>query len=213
MLTLYKALLIPLLENCCHLWSPWKAGEKQALEGIQRSFTNKISSVKNLDYWERLKSLQLYSFEQSRERYLILYTWKILNNMTPNVQVENGELIRYKENKRLGRMCAVRSIRSRAPTSVKTLKENSFATRGTHLYNTLPKEARNKSFPTLAMFKRDLDTFLASVNDQPSLPHCHLRAASNSISDQLARRRADGMYKCLPLTRHSVLFPLSLTCL
>lgn len=50
MLALYKALVITLLEYCCQLWNPWKSREKQALEGIQCSFTSKIRLVKNEDY-------------------------------------------------------------------------------------------------------------------------------------------------------------------
>ena len=194
MLTLYKALVIPHLEYCCQLWNPWKSLEKQALEGIQRSFTSKIKSVKEQDYWERLKSLKLYSLERRRERYLIIYTWKILNNMAPNLQTENKEIISYKYHKRLGRLCDIRPIKSRALTRVKTIKENSFGTLGPKLYNELPKNIRNTNYPSLEKFKKDLDNFLGTILDQPSLPHYHRRAASNSIIDQLAQERADGLY-------------------
>ena len=34
MLTLLKS-VIPLLENCCQLWNPWKAKNLQAIEAIQ----------------------------------------------------------------------------------------------------------------------------------------------------------------------------------
>ncbi len=60
MLTLYKSLVVPLLEYCCQLWDPWRVGEKQLLEAVQRSFTSKISDVKHLRYWERLEALNLY---------------------------------------------------------------------------------------------------------------------------------------------------------
>ncbi|KAG0697989.1 hypothetical protein GWK47_026160 [Chionoecetes opilio] len=69
MLTLYKSLVVPLLEYCCQLWSPWKVGEKQSLEAVQRSFTSKISAVRDLDYWDRLEKLNLFSLERRRERF------------------------------------------------------------------------------------------------------------------------------------------------
>ena len=47
-LTLYKSLVIPLLEYCCQLWT-WRVGEKQSLEAIQRSITSRISGVRHLD--------------------------------------------------------------------------------------------------------------------------------------------------------------------
>lgn len=50
MLTLYKSLIIPLLEYCCQLWSPWRVGEIQLLESVERSFTSKISAARHLDY-------------------------------------------------------------------------------------------------------------------------------------------------------------------
>ncbi len=91
-------------------------------------------------------------------------------------------------------MCDVRQIKSKALTRVKTKKEYSFAIRGPKLFNELPQNMRNKHYPRLAAFKKDLDIFLSSISDQPILAHHHLRAASNSIIDQLALRRADGMY-------------------
>ena len=79
MLTLFKSLVIPLLKYCCQLWSPWWAGEKQSLEIVQRSYTSKISDVRHLDYWTRLRKLNLYSLERHRERYAISYIYKIFN--------------------------------------------------------------------------------------------------------------------------------------
>ncbi|MPC13244.1 hypothetical protein E2C01_005968 [Portunus trituberculatus] len=38
---------------------------------------NKTESAHHLNYWERLKELRLYSL-QRRERYLVMYVWKIL---------------------------------------------------------------------------------------------------------------------------------------
>ena len=73
MLTLLKSLVIPLLEYCCQLWSPWKAKDIQAIEAIQRTFTYKITEVQHLDYWERLHELKLYSLQRLRDRYIIIY--------------------------------------------------------------------------------------------------------------------------------------------
>ena len=189
MLTLYKSLVVPLLEYCCQLWSPWKGGEKQILEAVQRSFTNKISAVKHLDYWERLKTLKLFSLERRRERYAILYIYKILIGTATN-----NMNIRFHENKRLGRLCHIQQVHPRAATRVKTLKENAFATRGPLLFNALPRYLRDSTELGLEKFKNQLDKFLWTIPDQPKLPHYHLRAASNSIRDQLAQRRADGMF-------------------
>ena len=73
MLTLLKALVIPLLECCCQLWNPWKAKDIQAIEAIQRTFTYKITEVQHLNYWERLHEFKLCSLQRRRERYIIIY--------------------------------------------------------------------------------------------------------------------------------------------
>ena len=189
MLTLYKSLVVPLLEYCCQLWDPWRMGEKQLLEAVQRSFTSKISAVKHLDYWERLEALDLYSLERRRERYAIIYVYKSLTG-----KAINNLNISWKDNPRRGRSCELQRPHSRASTRVKTLKENSFSIRGPKLFNTLPRNIRDSEELSLEQFKSKLDKFLQTIPDQPKLPHYHLRALSNSIIDQLALRRADGIY-------------------
>ena len=190
MLTLYKSLVVPLLEYCCQLWSPWKDGEKQSLEAVQRSFTSKISEVRHLNYWERLKTLNLYSLERRRERYAILYIYKILIGSTTN-----NLNINFYTHQRLGRLCHVDRVHPRATTRVKTLKENAFTTKAPRLFNALPKHLRDTSTETsLEKFKTELGRFLQTIPDQPKLPHYNLSATSNSIIDQLAQRRAQGIY-------------------
>ena len=85
MLTLEKSLVIPLLEYCCQLWNPWKAEDIKAIETIQRTFSYKITEVQHLNYWERLHELKLYSLQRRRERYIVIYIWKIKKHMVPNI--------------------------------------------------------------------------------------------------------------------------------
>ena len=80
MLTLWKSLVRPRLEYCCQLWSPSKVTEISALEAPQRTFTSKIQGFQHLNYWERIKKLQLFSLQRRRERYAIIYVWKILED-------------------------------------------------------------------------------------------------------------------------------------
>ena len=74
MMTLFKSLVLPVMEYCCVAWSPDALEQVRKLESVQRYFTSKISDVSHLDYWERLKILGLYSLERRRERYAIIYT-------------------------------------------------------------------------------------------------------------------------------------------
>ena len=84
MTTLYKSLVRSLLEYCCPLWNPSKVAEIQLIEGVQRTFTSRVSGLKNLNYRERLSELKLMSLQRRKERYIILMMWKILHNVVPN---------------------------------------------------------------------------------------------------------------------------------
>ena len=115
MMTLYKSLVVPLLEYCCQLWSPHRPGDIQTIEAVQKTFTYRITSLRNLNYWERLQSLKLYSLERRRERYLILYVWKTKQGMCPN----HSEF-RFHCHQRLGWFCTEVRVHPRALTRIKT---------------------------------------------------------------------------------------------
>ena len=89
MMTLFKSLVIPRVEYCCQLWNPDKQGDIRDIEGVQKSFTRKITGLSEMKYWERLDALNLYSLERRRERYIIIYVWKIIQGMVPNVEGAN----------------------------------------------------------------------------------------------------------------------------
>ncbi|XP_076058676.1 uncharacterized protein LOC143035696 [Oratosquilla oratoria] len=88
MLTLWKSLVLPHLEYCCQIWSPQKISEITEIEGPQRTFTSKIHGLQELNYWERLKELQLFSLQWHRERYIIIYIWKVLEKRVPNTGIQ-----------------------------------------------------------------------------------------------------------------------------
>ena len=74
MLSLFRALVIPLLEYCSHLWTPFTTGAERQLDEVQQAFTSRIRGMKELNYWRRLERLGLYSLPRRRERNFILYT-------------------------------------------------------------------------------------------------------------------------------------------
>ena len=88
MIPLFKTLVLPILEYCSLLTLPYKKEDINKIEAIQRHFTAKIDGMQNLDYWERLKALNLYSLERRRERYTIIYVWKILEGLVHNLRTE-----------------------------------------------------------------------------------------------------------------------------
>ena len=50
----------------------------QAVEAVQQSFIAHIWEAKELNYWDRLQMLGLYSHQRRRERYRIIYTLRDL---------------------------------------------------------------------------------------------------------------------------------------
>ena len=68
MMTLYKSLVRSHLEYCCPLWNSCKTSETQEIEEVQRTFTARIWGFQHLNYWQRLKALDLMSLQRRRER-------------------------------------------------------------------------------------------------------------------------------------------------
>lgn len=183
MMTLWKSLVRSKLEYCCQLWNPLKKGDIQALEQVQRNFFRKISGVQSLTYWEQLKALSEYSLERRRERYLILYAWRIIEGQVPNVCDPSSGGLRTKSHIRRGRYCVLPTISSQAPQSIQSLRHASFAVHAPRLFNSLPATLRNMTRCSLDAFKRKLDRFLTTVPDEPQMTGytAMRRADSNSV--------------------------------
>ena len=84
MLTLYKSMVRSKLVYCCPLWDPSAISDIRKLEDVQGLFTSRVPDCQGMSYWERLKALNLQSLQRRRERYVIIHTWKILNDLANN---------------------------------------------------------------------------------------------------------------------------------
>ena len=85
MLTLFKALVMSRLDYGWQLWSPYLINHINMVEKVQSSFTRFISGMKGLSYPDRLTVLKLYFLQRRRERYIVIYVWKILEGLVPNL--------------------------------------------------------------------------------------------------------------------------------
>ena len=133
-----------------------------------------------LNYWERLDSLRLYSVQRRRERYVIMYVFKILHGLVPNCGLT------FQENARTG-IRAVPKLNVGLSSHVKKLRSNSFNYVAPMLYNILPNDMRkiyiaNEPFK---LFKQDLDTLLSTVRDEPTVSGLTRSAKSNSLLHQM----------------------------
>ena len=186
MLTLWRSLVQCKLDYCSQLWSPSKKGEIQAIEMVQRSFLRKIPSLKPLSYWDQLKKLGLYSQERRRERYSIIYVWKMLENLVPNIPDELGNAkVKCKWHPRRGRECIIPSVLQTAKRRVQTLRYASLPIRGQQLFNALPSVIRNLTDCSVDTFKHHLDRYLVRIPDEPLIQGytASRRSESNSLLD------------------------------
>ena len=189
MLTLYRSLVLPLVEYCCQLWSPQGVELIRKIEAVQRNFTYRIQGMRELNYWERLEQLGLYSLERRRDRYFVIYVWKIINGHAPNF--ENMAIV-TRQNERRGLTCTIPRYVS-TPGRIQTLKEGSFMVHGPRLFNEIPRDLREfEGSPET--FKARLDVFLKTVPDKPALPHYRQPASGNGLREQLAQQRRNNIY-------------------
>ena len=172
MLTLFKTMVRSKLEYCCPVWNPAKTMDIEAIENVQRQYTRRINGCSGLDYWERLRKLNIISLQRRRERYILIHTWKILNGLAPN---DIGML--FKNNPRHGIKATVPALNYKSQRSVATHYENSFGVKSAQLWNLLPKEINSISTldllkPSLAKFLKNSPTRLR-LKDTPLLTTTH----------------------------------------
>ena len=160
MLTLFKSLVLSRLDYGSQLWSPYKVKDINLLESVQRSFTRHIQGMSSHSYTDRLSLLKLYSLQRRRDRYSIIYIWKILENIVPNL---NKPISCYNSNRR-GRLCVSSHV---GIGHLDTLVYHSFRFRGIRLFNAIPKHIRNISGCSVSSFKYQLDKLLTTIPDIP----------------------------------------------
>ena len=152
MMTIWKSLIQCKLDYCSQLWSPVDQASISRLESVCRHFTAQIAGLGDLDYWERLTALRMYSQERRRERYRIIFIWKVLQGYV------QGYNIPSKESPRRGRLVVVAQYHCDAPVAVQQAREASISVHGAKLLNLLPRHIRDISCGTTDQFKVELDS-------------------------------------------------------
>ena len=182
MLTLLKSLVQPKMDYCSQLWSPSDQSSINKLESVQHSLISRIKDPKlsGLNYWEKLQELRLYSQERRRERYQVIFLWKISQGMVSGYDVDFTS-----EGGRRGRSIVPKSVLRSAPAMVRKAREQSLGVRGAIIFNLLPEEIRSINTEHVDYFKNHLDIFLSSIPDQPTMTGLGRAADSNSLIHQL----------------------------
>ena len=138
MMSLFKALVIPIMDYGSIIWNPSKKKDILAIEKIQKNFTKRLEGYQDFNYYQRLKCLKMYSMERRRERYELLYIFKIIKQQVPNVG------LKWKFFPRRGRELIPPPVRKNSSLSATTMRRNSFRGKAAYLFNSLPARLRNK---------------------------------------------------------------------
>ena len=182
MITLWKSLLQSRLDYCSQLWSPHLASDINRIEDVQRKYTASISGMENLNYRERLKTLKLNSQERRRDRYAIIFIWKVSMGLVDGYPIDFTPT-----TNRRGRECCVKNVPGNAPSPVKKARENSLAVKGAKMFNMLPSDIRNITSEKVNDFKNSLDIFLKNVPDEPTINGEGRAAQTNCLLHQIPR--------------------------
>ena len=160
MLQLCKSLIRSKHEYCCALWNPSQVRDIETIEDVQRFFTNRISGMSELLYWDLLTVLNLQSLQRRRERYIIIHTWQTITGHVPTCIVESMYFV---ESGRFGVQAIILALKKRTTSKVKACYDRSVHVKAAQLWNLLP----SKDFDSLDKFKISLSTFLRNFPDKP----------------------------------------------
>ena len=181
LLTIFRSLVQPHLDYCCQLWCPSSQYQINRIEKVQKSLISRIGDKRldGLDYWHKLRLLRVFSQERRRERYMIIFLWKLNQGL-----VSGYDITFTSTESRTGRKAVPANV-PRTPASLKNAREGSLSVKGVALFNTLPVSLRNSNHGDTAMFKNHLDIFLANIPDQPTVAGLVRGAQSNSLLHQI----------------------------
>ena len=86
---------------------------------------------------------------------------------------------------RRGRVMQVSPLHHNVPASVRKARDSSLQVKGAQLFNIIPRALRDTSVGTTEQFKFQLDQWLSTIPDQPTIPGAARAASSNSLLDQV----------------------------
>ena len=157
-----RTYVLPVLDYGSQVWSPTNQSDLNELESIQRNYTYNTDGMDSLDYWKRLKYMNIQSIQRRHEGYKVIYIWKIMNSLVPKCNLY------WTDNERRGKMVTIPSIKSKHCTTVRNMRQSSLSVHGGGIFNMLPAYIRN-FIGTLEEFKNVLDTFLECISDTPAI--------------------------------------------
>ena len=150
-LKLYNSYVRPHLEYCIQAWSPHFRHDINLLESVQRRATKIIPSLRHLEYIDRLRVLNMFSFERRCVRGDMIELFKIFSgidklDVSKFFELDDGNRTRGHHLKIKKQGCRL------------DLRKYFFTNRVVDFWNKLPR--RVVGSPNLNVFKSRLDEFM-----------------------------------------------------
>ena len=82
LMNIYKSHIRSGLEYGSCLWNLGYLGDLRLMERLQKRWTKEVDGLSNLSYDERLRRLDMYSFQGRLLRYDLIYVWKIFHDQS-----------------------------------------------------------------------------------------------------------------------------------
>ena len=152
-LLLYKVFIRPILEYCQTAWAPYLQKDINKIENVQRRATKLVKSLKDLDYEERLRQLNLYKLSDRRHRGDMIFFYKMIHGM---VNIDPFKFVKLKECHYSSRRHNKR-LKHTNPLPKTDMGRNAFSERIITPWNMLPTYVVNS--PTTEVFKSTYDTY------------------------------------------------------
>ena len=127
----------------------------------------------------------MHSQERRRDRYAVIFIWKVAIGLIQGYKLEFTSSI-----SRRGRECTVKNVTQNSPTIVRKAREKSLAVKGAKMFNLLPPHIRNVTDTKVDTFKNKLDTFLKTIPDEPTISEEGRGAESNCLLHQILMAQA-----------------------
>ena len=146
---LYTSLVRSKLEYGNLIWGPFYKEDAKTVEKVQKRATKSIPTLKQLDYTDRLRKLNLPSLQHRRRRGDMIYAYKI---MTEKVKIKANDIF-----KRTNRTLRGHDFKIQKKKAIKVPSMNVFSNRIVNDWNILPRKI--VSATTTNGFKNALDEY------------------------------------------------------
>jgi hypothetical protein len=143
----FTSYVLPLLSYCSPVWCPYQQRDVNALEKVQRRYSKRISGLDNVQYSERLKSLNSLSLASRRVYADLLTVYKYTHGLVNCPATEAGLHVSTTATRGGG----LRLYQHRAAN---VACGNLFPFRAASAWNKLPINVANSK--SLGLFKRSL---------------------------------------------------------